>query len=276
MAALSLRTLTIAELTERCINMREVDPRLLRRLARDPRHGVRRLAARLAAGQAKAARESARLEGLFSLEREYLAQGFGPLAGVDEVGVAPLAGPVVAAAVMLPPGISLPHLDDSKVLTPEQRETLYPQITAYATMSIGMATVEEIDRVNILQAMRLAHRRAILGLPVRPRLVLIDGRYAADAPVPQLVIVDGDATCASIAAASVVAKVTRDRLMADVDRQFPQYGFAGHKGYSTRQHLEAIRRYGVTPLHRRSFFPVWAHQETLPLSIANIGLRTAD
>ena len=145
---------------------------------------------------------------------------------------------------------------------------LYEQITACAVAcQIGMATVEEIDRLNILQAMRLAHRRAILGLPIRPQLVLIDGRYAADVPVPQLVIVDGDATCGSVAAASVMAKVTRDRMMADLGRQFPQYGFGRHKGYGTREHLEAIRRYGVTPVHRRSFSTVRAHQETLQLSI---------
>ena len=263
--AFNLRALTVAELTERVVGIRELDPRLLRALARDPRQGVRRLAARLRASQARAAGEAARLEGLFAVEREHQAQGFAVIAGVDEVGVAPLAGPVVAAAVILPAGIALPHLDDSKRLTPEQRDALYPQITACAAASIGMATVEEIDRLNILQATRLAHRRAILGLSVRPHLVLIDGRFPADVPVPQLVIVDGDATCASIAAASVVAKVTRDRMMAALGREFPQYGFGRHKGYGTKQHLEAIRRYGVTPMHRRSFFSVRAYQESLAL-----------
>ena len=263
-----LRRLSIAQLSARLTRFAAVDPRFMRVLARDPRHGVRHLAARLRAIQTRAARESARLDGLFTVEREQRAQGFAAIAGVNEVGVAPLAGPVVAAAVILPAGVSLPHLDDSKRLTAAQRNVLYEQIIACAVAcQIGMATVEEIDRLNILQAMRLAHRRAILGLPIRPQLVLIDGRYAADVPVPQLVIVDGDATCGSVAAASVMAKVTRDRMMADLGRQFPQYGFGRHKGYGTREHLEAIRRYGVTPVHRRSFSTVRAHQETLQLSI---------
>src|SRR5438309_11527942 len=207
--AFHIRALYVADVPRRVVGMREVDPRLLRALGRDPRQGVRRLAARLRASEARAASEAARLEGLFAVEREHQAHGFAVIAGVDEVGVPPLAGPVVAAAVVLPAGISLPHLDDSKRLTPEQRDALYPQITACAAASIGMATVEEIDRLNILQATRLAHRRAIPGLPVRPHLALIDGRFAADVPVPQLVIVDRDATCAPIAPAPAVAKGPR-------------------------------------------------------------------
>src|SRR5256712_2909910 len=176
-----LRRLSIAQLSARLTRFAAVDPRFMRVLARDPRHGVRHLAARLRAIQTRAARESARLDGLFTVEREQRAQGFAAIAGVDEVGVAPLAGPVVAAAVILPAGVSLPHLDDSKRLTAAQRDVLYEQITACAVAcQIGMATVEEIDRLNILQATRLAHRRAILGFAIRPQLVLIDGRYAAD------------------------------------------------------------------------------------------------
>src|SRR5438034_3990163 len=144
--AFNLRALSVGELTRRVVGMREVDPRLLRALGRDPRQGVRRLAARLRASEARAASEAARLEGLFAVEREHQAHGFAVIAGVDEVGVAPLAGPVVAAAVVLPAGISLPHLDDSKRLTPEQRDALYPQITACAAASIGMATVRSEER----------------------------------------------------------------------------------------------------------------------------------
>src|SRR5207253_6333924 len=128
--------------------------------------------------------------------------------------------------------------DEPTRMAPARRDALYPQTAACAAASIGMATVEKLDRLNLLQATRLAHRRAILGLSVRPHLVLIDGRFDADVPVPQLVIVDGDASCASIAAASVVAKVTRARMMAVLGRQFPQYGFGRHKGYGTNQHLE--------------------------------------
>jgi ribonuclease HII len=261
-----IRDLTVADLMVRVTSAVSPDPRLLRALARDSRHGVRRLAARLRAHQLRKEREAARLDGLFAVEREQLAEGFEAIAGVDEVGVAPLAGPVLAAAVGLAAGAFLPGLNDSKQLTPEQRNVLYDQITQSAiAIQIGVATVEEIDRLNILQATRLAHRRAILGLPIRPKLVLIDGRYPADVPIPQLVIVDGDATCACIAAASVIAKVTRDRRMADLGRQYPAYGFERHKGYGTREHVEAIRRYGMTPLHRQSFVPLQGSQE--PLSI---------
>lgn len=262
-----LRRLTIAQLSAHLARFPSIDPRFIRALQRDPRDGVRHLAARVQARQAALAREAARMDALFATEREHRAQGFAVIAGVDEVGVAPLAGPVVAAAVILPAGISLPELDDSKRLTAAQRDALYAQIIDSAVaFHIGMATVQEIDRLNILQATRLAHRRAILGLPVRPQLALIDGLYAADVPVPQLVIVDGDATCASIAAASVVAKVTRDRMMAALGRQFPHYGFDRHKGYGTKEHVKAIRRYGVTPVHRRSFHTVRAHQEALALT----------
>lgn len=261
---MNVRDLSIAELSIHLAAMPEVDAPLLRALARDPRRGVRGLASRVQARQIRMAREAARLAALFAVERDERAQGFSTVAGVDEVGVAPLAGPVVAAAVILPAEIDLPQLDDSKRLTPQQRATLHEQITAAAVaFHIGVATVEEIDRLNILQATRLAHRRAILGLTVRPRLVLIDGRYPADAPVAQLVIVDGDATCASIAAASVVAKVTRDRMMVDLGRQYPEYGFERHKGYGTKEHLAAIQRYGVIPVHRRTFLPVRASQQPL-------------
>lgn len=256
--------LTIADLTAVLRGAATVDPRLLRALARDPRKGVRALAAQVRSRETEARRETFRLDGLFAVEREQRAVGFTSIAGVDEAGVAPLAGPVVAAAVILPPDAHLPYLNDSKCLSQAQREALYDQImrTGVAT-HVGAATVEEIDRINILQATRLAHRRAVLGLSVRPHLILIDGRYPADVAVPQLVIVDGDATCASIAAASVVAKVTRDRIMADLARQYPDYGFAQHKGYPTRAHLEAIRRCGISPAHRQSFFPVRSQQERL-------------
>ncbi len=260
----NVRGLSIAELSVRLAALSEVDASLLRALVRDPRRGVRGLASRVQARQRRMAREAARLAALFAVERDHRAQGFTAIAGVDEVGVAPLAGPVVAAAVILPAEIHLPRLDDSKRLTPQQRATLHEQITAAAVaFHIGVAAVEEIDRLNILQATRLAHRRAILGLTVRPRLVLIDGRYPADVPVAQLVIVDGDATCASIAAASVVAKVTRDRMMVELARQYPEYGFERHKGYGTKEHLAAIRRYGITPVHRRTFVPVRASQQPL-------------
>jgi ribonuclease HII len=211
-------------------------------------------------------REAARLESLFTVEAEYRMLGYQRIAGVDEVGVAPLAGPVVAAAVMLPFPFHLPELNDSKQLTAEQREVMYDAIVHEAlAISIGEASVEEIDQLNILQATRLAHKRAIEGLNQRPDLVLIDGRFAAAVPIPQLVVVDGDARCAVIAAASIVAKVTRDRLMTQLDDQYPQYGFARHKGYGTRAHVKAIRQFGITCLHRRSFARLRSVQELLAI-----------
>lgn len=259
-----LQDLTVRELRVRLEKRAPRDAALLRALLRDPRQGVRALGAIWRARQARIAREAARLEGLCALEAEYRRLGYALIAGVDEVGVAPLAGPVLAAAVVLPRKARIPRLDDSKRLTPDVRTMLYAEIVRVATaISIGQSSVDEIDVLNILQATRLAHKRAIEGLPDRPHLVLIDGRYAADVPITQLVVVDGDANCASIAAASIVAKVTRDRLMAELGDRYPQYGFARHKGYGTRAHYQAIRRFGLTPEHRRAF--VQAAQELLPI-----------
>lgn len=261
--ARDLPHLTVAELSAH-LRQSSAEPRLLRALACDPRKGVRTLAAQVRSRQIRVRREAVRLDGLFAMEREQQAVGFTAIAGVDEAGVAPLAGPVVAAAVILPTAAHLPHLNDSKRLSRAQREALYGEITRISVaIGVGTADIKEIDRLNILQAARLAHRRAVLGLSVRPHLVLIDGRYPADVPVPQLVIVDGDATCASIAAASVVAKVTRDHMMEELARQYPEYGFARHKGYPTKGHLEAIRQFGISPAHRRSFVPVRGQQERL-------------
>ncbi|MGH2398313.1 MAG: ribonuclease HII [bacterium] len=261
-----VRSLSVNELTVRLRTVEVIDPALVRALVRDERTGVRALAARYRRRLVRIEREEARLDGLSTIEAQQRADGFLAIAGVDEVGVAPLAGPVVAATVVLPPDVRLPHLDDSKRLTAAQREVLYEEIRRTAVaVSLGSADVAEIDRLNILQATRLAHRRAILSLALRPHLVLIDGRYAADVPLPQLVIIDGDATCASIAAASIIAKVTRDRLMMDLATQFPEYGFDVHKGYGTRAHYEAIRRFGLTPAHRRSFVPASGQQQALAI-----------
>ena len=261
-----IRSLPVAGVALRVSALASIDAPLLRALARDERAGVRTLAVRYRRRRARAAQEDARLDGLHAIEAEHRAHGFLVIAGVDEAGVAPLAGPVVAAAVILPADLRLPHLNDSKQLTAEQREVLYVEITRGAVaVAVGRAEVEEIDHLNILQATRLAHRRAIMALPLRPHLVLIDGRYSADVPVPQLVIVDGDATCASIAAASIVAKVTRDRLMAVLAQQYPGFGFEVHKGYSTRAHRAAIARQGIAPVHRRSFLTVRGQQQSLAI-----------
>lgn len=190
----------------------------------------------------------------YRFEQEATAQGFQAVAGIDEAGRGPLAGPVVAAAVILPVGLRINGVNDSKQLSAHQREQLFKQITATAlTIGIGRVDAATIDRINILQATRLAMLQAVEALTIQPDRLLIDGISTIDLPVPQLTIKQGDSLSASIAAASIIAKVTRDRLMADYDTQYPLYGFIRHKGYGSQQHLEALRLHGPCPIHRRTF-----------------------
>jgi ribonuclease HII len=181
-------------------------------------------------------------------------QGVLWVAGVDEAGRGPLAGPVVAAAVIFPPELILPGVDDSKVLTPVQREALYPVILKTAlAVGIGSADHEEIDQVNILQSTYRAMHRAVAALGVPPQHLLIDGNRFDGLHIPFSVLVHGDACSFAIASASIVAKVARDRMMVMYDSLYPGYGFARHKGYGTAYHLETLRRLGPCPIHRRSF-----------------------
>ena len=181
----------------------------------------------------------------------------GLLAGVDEAGRGPLAGPVVAAAVILDPRQPIAGLADSKKLTARRRERLYDEICAKALCcSVALASVAEIDRLNILQATLLAMQRAVAGLRLPPAKVLVDGNRLPTLGVLAEAIVDGDATVPAITAASILAKVQRDRWCAEVDAQWPQYGFAAHKGYGTAAHLAALRAHGACPLHRSKFAPV--------------------
>ena len=181
----------------------------------------------------------------------------GLMAGVDEVGRGPLAGPVVAAAVILDERRTIRGLNDSKLLTPATRERLSIEIRAKALcVSIGEATVDEIDRINILQAALLAMRRAVDGLHLTPQVVVVDGNQLPKVPMACRAIVGGDARVRAISAASIVAKVHRDRLCNDLHDEHPEYGFAAHKGYSTPEHLDALRRHGACRHHRRSFAPV--------------------
>jgi len=177
--------------------------------------------------------------------------------GVDEVGRGPLAGPVVAAAVILDPARPIAGLADSKKLSEKQRETLYGQIRARAlAWSLGRAEVAEIDAINILQASLLAMQRAVAALAITPQQALVDGNRLPELPCEARAVIGGDAIEPCISAASIVAKVTRDREMVALDTHFPGYGLARHKGYPTRVHLEALRELGVSPIHRRSFGPV--------------------
>ena len=184
------------------------------------------------------------------------------VAGLDEAGRGPLAGPVVAAAVVLGPGTRITGVDDSKRLTPEERESLYPVIHARAVaVGVGVVDAETIDRVNILQATRRAMGLALGSLGLEPELVLTDFVALDGLRCPQRNLVNGDQRSATVAAASIIAKVTRDRMMAEADREFPQYGFGRHKGYATLEHLAALIMHGPCPLHRRTFNGVIVQQD---------------
>ncbi len=191
---------------------------------------------------------------LWELENELLDRGVAPLCGVDEAGRGPLAGPVCAAAVMLPRNLVIPGLNDSKKLSPKKRDALYDAILAQAvSYGIAFATVEEIEKWNILGATFLAMNRAIEQLSEPPALALIDGNRNSGIHGNSRCVVGGDGKCAEIAAASILAKVTRDRYMLQMAEQYPQYGFAQHKGYGTAAHYAALREYGPCPIHRPSF-----------------------
>lgn len=191
---------------------------------------------------------------LWKIEDEYFAEGIKSICGVDEAGRGPLAGPVCAAAVILPPHIDLPGLNDSKKLTDKRRRELFPLIKeAAVAYGIGFASQEEIDEINILQATYLAMERAIAQLPISPEQLLIDGNRAKDFGIPVQTVVKGDSLSASIAAASVLAKVSRDDWMLQVAKEYPQYGFEVHKGYGTKAHYEALTAFGASPIHRTTF-----------------------
>jgi ribonuclease HII len=188
------------------------------------------------------------------IERAYWERGIERLAGVDEAGRGPLAGPVVAAAVVFPKGLLIDGVDDSKKLTEKRRESLFPLIKAQALgVGIGIVQHDVIDRINIYQASILAMRKALDDLRERPHFVVADGNSFSHDTLSFENIIDGDAKVFTIAAASIIAKVTRDRMMREYDIVYPSYGFAQHKGYGTKQHLDAIRQYGLCEIHRRSF-----------------------
>ncbi len=192
---------------------------------------------------------------LWNFEHAAMEEGFSLICGVDEAGRGPLAGPVCAAAVILPPNLELEGLNDSKKLSEKRREALYPLICEQAlAYGIAFASEQEIDELNILQATFLAMRRAVGQLGLKPDLALVDGNREPDfGDIPVRTIIKGDSRSANIAAASILAKVTRDRFMLEQDAVYPQYGFAVHKGYGTQKHYAALREFGPCPIHRRSF-----------------------
>lgn len=222
----------------------------------DSRSGVQKAVfQRKKAIQAEEA-EDKRLESMLRYEKKVYAQGFQVIAGIDEVGRGPLAGPVVAAAVILPKGCKIKHLNDSKKIPKSKHNTIYHEVMEQAVaVGIGIKDAKIIDQVNIYEATKLAMLEALGKLNPAPQHLLIDA-MKLDTPIPQQSIIKGDANSLSIAAASIVAKVTRDRLMADYDQTYPGYGFAKNAGYGTAEHLTGLERLGITPIHRKSFDPI--------------------
>jgi ribonuclease HII len=234
-----------------------VAPEMMELLAADPRAAVARLLTRRRRRLEALAAEERRLEELYGYERAHYEQGRWLVAGVDEAGRGPLAGPVVVGAVILPPSCRLTGLDDSKKLTATEREALYARIKERAlAVSYVAVGVEDIDRVNIYQATVQGMYAAVAALALAPEAVLVDAVPLRFLSVPHQPIIGGDALSASIAAASIIAKVERDRIMTELDGRYPGYGFARHKGYCTPEHLAALGRLGPCAAHRRSFAPV--------------------
>jgi len=246
---------TVAEIRQRLVDGGRPIPRgMLRKMEKDPRASVRKLGGQIRRRNETSRIERSRLRSLLSVERRLRASGVSSIAGVDEVGVGPLAGPVVAAAVVFPPGAAIEGVDDSKRLREKERERLAPVISERALgVGIGLADVDEIDQLNVYQAALLSMKRAVENLPVLPEHILVDARSIPGLDVPQSALRKGDQVSFSIAAASIVAKTHRDALMRKLDRRHPEYGFGRHKGYGTPEHQRAIRQHGLLPVHRKSF-----------------------
>ena len=190
----------------------------------------------------------------YNIEQELIEKGYTYVCGVDEAGRGPLCGPVVAAACILPVGLYIEGLNDSKKLTPKKRKEVFNKIIENAiAYCIAEASVEEIDELNILEADMLAMRRAVEGLQIKADFAIIDGNVSRGFPIPTMTVIKGDATSPSIAAASILAKVTRDEMCEQMDKDYPEYGIGKHKGYGTKQHMDALRKYGPSPIHRKKF-----------------------
>jgi Ribonuclease HII len=225
---------------------------LFEKYAADTRAGVQRIIEKYSRQQEKLDLEMQRLYDMRAYERTY--EAYSHICGIDEVGRGPLAGPVVASAVILPHDCMIPYINDSKKLSAPKREELFEEIMAQAiAVGIGFSSHERIDEINILQATYEAMREAVRALKVEPQILLNDAVTIPELSLLQVPIIKGDAKSISIAAASIIAKVTRDRLMEEYDTLFPQYGFASNKGYGSSIHIEALKKYGPTPIHRKTF-----------------------
>ena len=247
---------TIKEIKEQLANIQRLDDPLLAELEKDDRSGVIQAIAKRKREIQKRINEDERLEGMLAYEKECYARGMELIAGVDEVGRGPLAGPVVAAAVILPKACKIPGLNDSKKIPKSKHKEIYEAVLQNAiAIGIGVKDNQVIDQVNIYEATKLAMMEAIGQLDPQPQHLLIDA-MKLDLPISQTSIIKGDANSLSIAAASIVAKVTRDQMMEEFDRKYPGYDFAQNAGYGTANHLAGLDKLGVTPIHRRSFEPV--------------------
>ena len=247
---------TIKEIKEQLANIQRLDDPLLAELEQDSRSVVIQAIAKRKRDIQKRIDEDERLEGMLTYEKECYARGMELIAGVDEVGRGPLAGPVVAAAVILPKACKIPGLNDSKKIPKSKHKEIYEAVLQNAiAIGIGVKDNQVIDQVNIYEATKLAMMEAIGQLDPQPQHLLIDARRL-DLPIPQTSIIKGDANSLSIAAASIVAKVTRDQMMEEFDKEYPGYDFAKNAGYGTAKHLAGLVQLGVTPIHRRSFEPV--------------------
>lgn len=268
---------TLAEIRKRFVERDRALPQEIEAMLRaDPRPGARAILAAVEKRRRENRSEGQRLRHLTRFEQELWAKGVTKIAGVDEAGMSPLAGPVVAGAVILPVGFRLIGIDDSKKLDPVQRSELVVEIKERAVCwAVGIVAPAEIDAINIYRAGLLAMRRAVEGLSERPEHLLIDARRLRELDIPQRGIVHGDALSISIAAASIVAKTTRDAIMDRLDREHPGYGFAKHKGYPVSEHLDALVRLGACPIHRRSFAPVRKALGLEPVQTALFGSEKA-
>ena len=247
---------TIKEIKEQLANIQRLDDPLLAELEQDSRSGVIQAIAKRKKEIQKRLDEDERLEGMLAYEKECYAREIELIAGVDEVGRGPLAGPVVAAAVILPKGCKISGLNDSKKIPKSKHKEIYEAVLQNAVaIGIGIKDNQVIDQVNIYEATKLAMMEAIGQLEPQPQHLLIDA-MKLDLPIPQTSIIKGDANSLSIAAASIVAKVTRDQMMEEFDLEYPGYDFAQNAGYGTANHLAGLHKLGVTPIHRRSFEPV--------------------
>ncbi|MBM7555323.1 ribonuclease HII [Halanaerobacter jeridensis] len=257
---MDLEQLTIKEIKNKINNLNNISQQLMQQLKADSRKGVQQIAQRIERKKAKAQAAKEKYQEMRKYEKKKLADGYDLICGIDEAGRGPLAGSVVAGAVILGTDTYIPGLDDSKKLSEKKREELFDIIYQKAeAVGVGIVDQDRIDEINILQATYEAMTEAVDDLGVQPNYLLIDSETIPQVDIPQAGIEKGDSQSVSIAAASIIAKVTRDRMLVEYDEQYPEYGFAGHKGYGTKSHRQALEKFGPCDIHRKSYQIVQKH-----------------